>query len=99
LDEGTPLQTKFWPTLGNWVVDSILEHEPMLRLTPLPETSVIWIQSLLIPEITPLPLFDPAGIPPRHEKSLTEELLDPDPDPLPLPLLATEGYPNFEVHI
>jgi hypothetical protein len=74
----------------------------MLRLTPLPERSVIWIPSLLIPEITPLPLFDPAGIPPKHEKSLTEELLDPDPDPdplPPLPLLATEGYPNFEVHI
>ncbi len=77
------------------MVDSILEHEPMLRLTSLTETSVVYIPSLSIPEITPLPLFDPAGIPHKHEKPLTEGLLDPDP----LPLLATEGYPNFEVHI
>jgi hypothetical protein len=59
---------------------------------------VIWITSLLIPEITPLPLFDPAGIPPKHEKSL-EALLFPLLFLVSIPLLTAEGYPNFDVQI
>jgi hypothetical protein len=39
-DEGVPFQTKLCPTDGNEDVVSILEHDPILNLTFLPEASL-----------------------------------------------------------
>lgn len=93
----------FCPALGSEVVDSILEHDPTLRVTGLPFTSLITIPSFDTDETVPLPLLaDP--LPLRQEKSDHPEP-DPEPEPEPVPgrdpdpPLTALGYPNLAVHI